>query len=227
MGSINGWEDINQIQVSTNSWQYEAVRWRNEVETESSIQVRFYQEIEIDGGNWYHNKFLGSMEKRDGFIEIRDENWNTVSRVIDPDSASGFADVLAQNPELDWAWDQVMPYLPDEAQDRDALSFTQDEYQIYAFDDQGNMVVQINIWSWTDSFMTNGDTVLREETSYDYNFQDADWNNFGSARKSQELITDLTAPDDPTDPLYDASKIEALDRANTGTSFVVRKDDEF
>ena len=73
--------------------------------------------------------------------------------------------------------------------------------------------------------MTNCDTVLREETSYDYNFQDADWNNFGSARKSQELITDLTAPDDPTDPLYDASKIEALDRANTGTSFVVRKDD--
>ena len=171
LGSINGWEDINQIQVSTNSWQYEAVRWRNEVETESSIQVRFYQEIEMDGGNWYHNKFLGSMEKRDGFIEIRDENWNTVSRVIDPDSASGFADVLAQNPELDWAWDQVMPYLPDEAQDRDALSFTQDEYQIYAFDDQGNMVVQINIWSWTDSFMTNGDTVLREETSTTITFR--------------------------------------------------------
>ena len=59
---------------------------------------------------------------------LNDQNWNTVKRVIDPSESLLFAEVLAENPDLDWAWDQVMPYLPEEAQDRDALSFSQDEY---------------------------------------------------------------------------------------------------
>ena len=126
----------------------------------------------MDGG-WYHDKFLGTMEKRDGFIEIRDENWNTISKVVDPDSATSFSEIVAQYKHLDWAWNEVAEYLPDEAADPNALSFTEDDYNIFAFDDEGNMVVQINTWSWSHEF-TEGSDILRQEESYDYNFQDAD-----------------------------------------------------
>ena len=94
--SIGGWSDIDRIEVSENTYTRSAEpSWREEEEVDTSLQVRFYEEIEMDGG-WYHDKFLGTMEKRDGFIEIRDENWNTISRVVDPDSATSFNEIVAQ-----------------------------------------------------------------------------------------------------------------------------------
>ena len=213
---IDGWEDIDQIQVSSNTWRNEAIRWREEVDIEESIQVRFYEEIEMDGG-WYHTKFLGIMEKRDGFIEIRDENWETITRVVDPDSATGFSEIAAAHPHLEWAWNEVSEYLPAEAVDPSALSFTEDEYNIFAFDDLGNMVVQINSWSWSEEF-TDSLGILREESSYDYQFKDANWNEFASARKSQEYISDTNTSTDP-------DRTHQLDRENTGGSFRVRKED--
>ena len=141
---VGGWEDINRIEVSKNTNTDEIVPdWRDQKSVNESLQVRFYEEVEMEGG-WYHNRYLGSMEKRDGFIEIRDENWNTVSRVVDPDSATPFSTIATANPHLEWAWSEVAEYLPDEAIDPTLLSFTQDEYNIYAFDAAGNMVVQIN-----------------------------------------------------------------------------------
>ena len=111
-----GW-DIDRIEVSENTHTRSAEpSWREEEEVDTSLQVRFYEEIEMDGG-WYHDKFLGTMEKRDGFIEIRDENWNTISRVVDPDSATSFSEIVAQYKHLDWAWNEVAEYLPDEAAD--------------------------------------------------------------------------------------------------------------
>ena len=93
--SVGDWSDIDRIEVSQNTYTHSAdPSWRDAEETNTSLQVRFYEEVAMDGGNWYHNKFLGTMEKRDGFIEIRDDNWNTVSRVVDPDSASAFMILL-------------------------------------------------------------------------------------------------------------------------------------
>ena len=79
---ISGWEDVDRIEVSSNTYTHEELPWRDK-EVEESTEVRFYEEVSMDNGNWYHTKFLGSMEKRDGFIEIRDENWETVARIAD------------------------------------------------------------------------------------------------------------------------------------------------
>ena len=95
-------------------------------------------------------------------------------------------------------------------------SFTEDDYNIFAFDDEGNMVVQINTWSWSHEFTEGLDDILRQEESYDYNFQDADWNNFASARKSQEFISDTTESGNP-------DKTDILDREHTGGVFVFAK----
>ena len=79
------------------------------------------------------------------------------------------------------------------------------------------MVVQINSWTWLDAF-TDSLGILREEESYNYNFQDANWNDYASARKSQEFISDLNESTNP-------AKTHQLDRENTGGSFRVRKED--
>ena len=56
------------------------------------------------------------MEARDGFIEIRDDDWETVARVVDGEG-DAFVDLAAANPHLAWAWAQALDYLPEEAQD--------------------------------------------------------------------------------------------------------------
>ena len=66
LDTIDGWEDVDQIQVSTNSWRNEAIRWRDEVETESRSKSGSTKKSN-DGLEY--NQFLGIMEKRDGFIE--------------------------------------------------------------------------------------------------------------------------------------------------------------
>jgi hypothetical protein len=54
-----------------------------------------------------HEGMLGVVEYRDGFIEVRDSNWNTIGRFADAENAEGF-DTFADNYEgLEAAWDAV------------------------------------------------------------------------------------------------------------------------
>ena len=112
--------------------------------------------------------------------------------------------------------DQVAQYLPAEAVDPSVLSFTEDDYNIYAFDAAGNMVVQINSWSWTHDFTDSLGISGRKRVM-----------TIGSKTRSgmtlhqlerQEFITD-------TNESGNAAKTDVLDREHTGGSFRVRKED--
>lgn len=186
------WEDVDKIETGTRERTEYAVRWRTKDETSTERQIEFIREIEMNDGNWYAHDFLGSVQYRDGFIEIRDADWNTVARIVDSSNAKTFAEVLVDHPQLDWAWDQVKYYLPDEAQDRDALSFTTSgEYDpIAVFDSSGAMVLQIGKWSWDDSWEFEG--VKEEEFGYGYNFQDENWNRYAQADINERYVSDAT-----------------------------------
>ena len=73
-----------------------------------------------------HEGMLGVVEYRDGFIEVRDSNWNTIGRFADAANAEGF-DTFADNYEgLEAAWDAVTAYLPSEWGERADLKFAAD-----------------------------------------------------------------------------------------------------
>ena len=204
-----GWADVDRVEVSDNEYTRNNLGWETPTtEVEESENVRFYEELEMPGG-WFQSRFLGSIEKRDGFIEIRDENWDTVARVVDVAQSLGFDDIKGDYPNLEWAWTEVRDFLPDSAADPSALVFTKDGEHIYAFDDTGAMVVQVNLWKWT---YTDEGSVDREESNYNYNFQDENWKDFASAQIRQEFVSDDTND-------------RALDRESTSSSFRVRRDD--
>ena len=225
------WSDVGRIEVSDQEHTYHAIEnWRDEEDVEMSTQVRFYEEIPQEGG-WSYSKFLGSMEARDGFIEIRDDDWETVARVVDGEGDT-FADLAAANPHLAWAWGQALDYLPEEAQDvvymqmevedpengqviTDVrnLSFTSDEYNIYAFDPKGEMVLQINIWKWDEEHTSDVSGITYSESSYEYRFNDQHWNTYAEARKAEEYVSNVDNPEGQ------------LDRVREDGSFRVRKAD--
>ncbi len=168
------WDDVDKVEVGTRERTEYAVRWRTEDMTSTEQRIEFIREVEMNDGDWYAHDFLGSIEYREGFIEIRDGDWETVARIVDPSNSKTFAEVLKDHPKLDWAWDEVKYSLPDSAQDRDALSFTTGgEYDpIGAFDASGAMVLQIGKWNWEQTHEF-GD-ITEEEYGYGYNFNGED-----------------------------------------------------
>ena len=106
---IDTWADVDRIEVSENNSIYYPVAWRDQLETEETTSVRYYSEEQMEGG-WYRQKFLGSMEKRDGFIEVRNENWETVARVVDVSDTSNLKDwdfITNQYEGIEEAWDKL------------------------------------------------------------------------------------------------------------------------
>ena len=113
LDTIDGWEDVDQIQVSTNSWRNEANRWRDEVETESSTKSSSTRKL----------KWMGVV-----VATSSSELWRSATDLLKFVTRTGIPSsellilrviVIAEfneNPDLDWAWDQVMPYLPEGAE---------------------------------------------------------------------------------------------------------------
>ena len=93
------------------------------------------------------------MEKRDGFIEIRNENWDTVARVVDVSDTSNLKDwdfISNQYEGIEEAWGNAVSFFPNVATEFDVdgaptawgasplkapedLLFTTDDNTIYAF----------------------------------------------------------------------------------------------
>ena len=124
---------------------------------------------------------LGVVEYRDGFIEVRDSNWNTIGRFADASNAKGF-DAFADNYEgLEAAWDAVTAYLPSDWGERANLLFAADNNDnILVMDASGVLLGRINSWTGEDTWTDwNGRDVTN--TNYSYNFHDGDWNYFGSS----------------------------------------------
>lgn len=185
------WEDVDKIETGSRQGTEYAVRWRTEDEQTSESRVEFIREVEMNGGDWYAHDFLGSIEYRDGFIEIRDGDWNTVARIIDPSGAKTFAEVLQTNKFLDDAWEEVADSLPFETRDPTKLKFSdEDPYSIAAFDADGVMVLRIGKWDWHEKPFIRSDDIIEESYGYGYNFQDENWNRYAQADFGERLISD-------------------------------------
>jgi len=206
------WEDVDKVETGTRERTEYAVRWRTEDETSTEKQIEFIREIEMNDGAWYAHDLLGSIQYRDGFIEIRDADWNTVGRIVDASNALSFDEILAENPDLDWAWDQVKYYLPDAAQDRTALTFTlSGKYDpIAVFDSSGAMILQISRWDWEET--SDFDGVTEYAYGNGYNFQDENWNRYAQADRNERYVSD--AINEP-----------ALDHVWESVSSTIRKSD--
>ena len=203
---------VDLISLGTNTW----TSYEYDGETlissndEVSTRVEFFDVQESDGG-WH--KFLGVMQIRDGFIEVRDNSWNQVAKIVDQSAALSFAEVAAEYAGFAKAWATLEAYLPSEmavATDDGAgtaltlvndLKFTFDEWQIYVFDASGNMLSQVNYWAddnnneWIDWNNGNGQEITLSGSHYNYNFHDENWNNYGHAGGNLTYITKVDGVD--------------------------------
>jgi hypothetical protein len=183
------WEDVDRIEVGTRESTNYNVRWDGEENDRSEKRIKFYSEIEMNEGDWYATEMLGALEYRDGLIEIVDENWEVVAKIVDPSNTATWDQILKNNAELDWAWDQVKYNLPIDAQDPSQLTFAEEEGRgINAFDSSGNLILHIGRWS-NDNTWPEG-TVTKTEYQNGYNFQDSDNNRIAEADKSTSYVSD-------------------------------------
>ncbi|MDA8954580.1 hypothetical protein N9H24_01220 [Planktomarina temperata] len=209
------WEnDVDFVTVGTNTWKdYKFDGDGNPVtedgelafSTETSLRVEYF---EMPDGRGWHREFLGAMEVRDGFIEIRDQNWNEVARIVDATNAMEFVVIAAEYEGFAEAWGMVGSFLPPEmahtGEDANTgavtalqydLSFTADDYNIFVFDEAGNLISQVNYWkgdgdhTWTDWNGKDGAELTISESRYDYNFNDANWQSIAHAGVTKNYVT--------------------------------------
>ena len=77
---------VSEIRYETRSWNSVTNKYRDSDDnwSDSNVQIQYYEEVTDGAGNvrdW--PEFTGSVEQRDGFIEIRDEHWRIVSKKVD------------------------------------------------------------------------------------------------------------------------------------------------
>ena len=84
------WDDVDIIEVGTRERTNYEVRWDGEENERTEKRIKFYTEIEMNDGDWYAREFLGSLDYRDGLIEVLDGNWNLVAKIVDPSSTKTF-----------------------------------------------------------------------------------------------------------------------------------------
>ena len=102
-----------------------------------------------------HEGMLGVVEYRDGFIEVRDSNWNTIGRFADLANAQGLAKFINDTVYEDFenAWNAVEAYLPSEWGALADLKFTadSDSDNILVMDASGTLLARVNVWLDTTS----------------------------------------------------------------------------
>ncbi|MGY8791275.1 MAG: hypothetical protein ACKVKR_13525, partial [Pseudomonadales bacterium] len=213
--------DVDRIEVSTNNDTYFPVGWREEIDTSSSTSVRFYSET-AEAGGWYSSQFLGTMEFREGFVEVWDSEWTSVARLQDMSNTDAIKDwdfVKDNYDGIEEAWDNVKTFFAsDDLKVASMLSFTVDDQNIYAFTATGVMIGQINYWSDTNEWTrwSEGGDLTVKNFNYNYNFHDADWNNLASSGGNERFIVD------PTDVSGDTL---LLDETSMNIGFTIAKAD--
>ena len=81
------WNSVNYIQVQDNNWSAVANDYRDADDLYADGEER----IELHGfasADSTDTVFLGAITKREGFIVLRDEQWNEVARLMDPSASS-------------------------------------------------------------------------------------------------------------------------------------------
>ena len=78
-------DDVAQITIGTNDITWEENQFRDTEETATEVRVEYFRIVEPGDDEywspWY--EYLGSVETRGGFIEVRNSDWETVARIAD------------------------------------------------------------------------------------------------------------------------------------------------
>ena len=123
-GTID-WDAITDIQYEvrtnesiSNKYRGDDREWKN-----SNTQTQYFEEVVVDGQSHGWSEFVGVVEERDGFIEIRNSRWDVVAQRIDPDAnaneTSYAAMVQTYGSAFSDAWTAVASYLPSVFKDED------------------------------------------------------------------------------------------------------------
>ena len=161
---------ITRVQTQSNSWSGKSHELREEGFEEWTDSN---ERIEIFGGlEGQPADLVGSIELREGFLVVRDGDWNTVARLLNGDGLT-IEDVDAIYNGFSDAWDAVSKYMPEEFQSEGSdLKFSVGDWgNVSVFDANGAMLGRVHTWehtnSWTDYM--DGSEYTKAHTSTGFN----------------------------------------------------------
>ena len=138
----------------------------------------------MGGDNAYtHMERIGQVAERDGFIEIPDENWQTLARLVDGDGLSLMISKLSSQVLLKHGkqFQIICPQNSGQSLRRAPKIHLREWDNILVFDANGALIGRVGVWEhtneWTNYNDGADDTV--ENNSINFNFNDDDWNNIG------------------------------------------------
>ena len=189
------WDQVDQISVGTRTeTEFEIEEFHQDASVREEARVEYFTKHEDEWGNsWY--EFLGVMEVRDGFLEIRDKHWDTVAQVVDTSKQEDWDDIKGDFIKLEESWEYVSDKLPTEIQDRTTLKFARGEDELYAFDANGTMY-EIYVDNEVRTFTRSGMDAFEER--YWYDFQEAEGPKFADigGRDSYVVVEGVEVPED-------------------------------
>ena len=110
------------------------------------------------------------------------------------------------------AWEAVKTYMPTEFQpelEEQALKFSIGEWEnVLVFDTNGLLIGRVGVWEHTNTWTNynDGDRYTVENSSVNFNFNDADWNNIGRYEVQSRQYTEKN--DEPLDePIPDETQV--------------------
>ena len=170
--------DVSSIRQNTHSWEAKDHDLRDdwfEPYENSNQRMELFQEETV--GDHTHDKMVGSLETRGGFIEIYDANWNKVGQIISGDGLT-IDQIEAKVAGFKAAFNAVLDDLPSEF-GGDIKFALGDWDSILIFDDNDEMLSRVDVWTWTDpdKKYRNGEEYTRLYDSVTFNFNDANWND--------------------------------------------------
>ena len=157
--------------------------------------------LELFGTDGANETFLGSIEVREDFIEIRDSSWNTVARLLKPGSGKTIDELVAEYPEFQdfaAAWLAVKDNMPADIRPEN------DTDLVFNVDDWGNIVVfdkyavhwwgRVHSWEHSNTWTQyeQGEEYTVSNSSKGYNFNDENWNDIGRYETSERQYTQKT-----------------------------------
>ena len=107
--------------------------------------------------------FLGAITKREGFIVLRDEQWNEVARLMDPSASSEDtsydAMVEKYGETFSGMWQALETVLPATLSAPEDLLYVEDQHNdVLVFNASGEMVARLNHWDHSNTWDRSWDT---------------------------------------------------------------------
>ena len=173
------WDDVSYVELQKSTWDAQENSYRSADELWSGSDDRTFVYGELEGSD--NTVFFGTITKRDGFIVLRDDNWNEIARLIDPSASSEDTSYEAMvekyGSAFENAWGALGNELPDEFKDDDgktiqeSLLYTTDKWgNILVFSEIGEMIGEINTWSHSNTWERGWDDEYTSETWSNINF---------------------------------------------------------